>query len=107
MVGRGYVKKDEEKRRANLIRQMQALSRARVNDGVKLAYLSQEQMDLIDELDLTALTEFKRSSGGVVEVKFMDRFKMLEQLLALTEEQGADPMEAVLQVLGGGEADGA
>lgn len=91
----------EEKRRRNLIQQMQSLSKVKVNDGVKLAYLKEDQVDLIDGLDLRALTEFKRSSAGVVEVKFMDRFKVLEELLALTEERSLDPVEAMKMVIGG------
>lgn len=89
-----------EKKRKLLVKQMQNLSNARVNDAVKLAYLQEEQLDLIDDLDLTALTEFKRSSNGVVEVKFMDRLKVLEELLVLTEEKGLDPVEAMLSVIG-------
>ncbi len=84
-----------------IIKQMESLSKAKVNDAVKLAYLQEEQVDLIDGLDLTALTEFKRSNNGVVEVKFMDRLKVLEELLDLTEK--ADPVEAMLDVIGGGD----
>lgn len=91
----------EENQRERLLCEMQKLICAKVNDGVKLAYLSEEQMDLIDGLDLTALTEFKRSSNGVVEVKFNDRMKAMEQLLALTEGGEGHQVEALLSALGG------
>lgn len=93
--------KGTNKQRANIIRQMQQLANAKVNDSVKLAYLSQEEMHLIDHLDLTALTEFKRSSNGVVEVKFSDRAKALEQLLQLTQEREESPVEAMMKAMGG------
>lgn len=48
---------------------------------VKLAYLTQEQTQEIDTLDLGCLTEFKRNSSGAVEVKLTDRAAVLEKLL--------------------------
>ena len=47
-----------------LERQMLQLAQARVNDAVKLAYLDPQDRDLIDRMDLTALTEFKRAGTG-------------------------------------------
>lgn len=84
-----------------LIRQMQDLARARVNDAVKLAYLSGEELEVIDRLDLTALTEFKRTGSGAVEVKFADRLKTMEKLLALSQEDREERAEALLRSLGG------
>lgn len=95
--------KDEMKRRKKLIGQMEHLARAKVNDGVKLAYLTPEQIDVIDALDLTALTEFKRNNNGAVEMKFCDRMKAMEQLLSLTAMQSESEMEKVLTLLAGGE----
>lgn len=83
-----------------LERQMLQISQARVNDAVKLAFLSNEDRDLIDQMDLTALTEFKRGSNGVVEVKFADRMGTIEKLMELYRE---DPTEKLLRQLGGGE----
>lgn len=78
-----------KRRKTALVRQMQALAAARVNDAVKLAYLSQEEMDQIDGLDLTALVEFKRSGNGAVEVKFSDRIRAMQELVKL-EQDGAE-----------------
>lgn len=93
---------ETKNQREELLAEMQKLISARVNDGVKLAYLSEDQMDLIDQLDLTALTEFKRSSNGVVELKFNDRMKAMEQLLALTEGVEDGKLGALFTALGGG-----
>ena len=81
-----------------LERQMYQLAQARVNDAVKLAYLGEEDRDLIDRMDLTALTEFKRAGNGAVEVKFADRMKTIERLLELYQE---DPAQQLLRQMAG------
>lgn len=99
-VRRGTVgKKTEQPRRQALLEQMWGLARARINDAVKLAYLQEEPLEAIDKLDLAALTEFKRSGNGAVELKFNDRMKALERLLALTEEGGAERLETFLRAM--------
>lgn len=93
----------EEKNRDisdKLRRQMYKLAQARVNDAVKLAFLGQEDRDLIDGMDLTALTEFKRAGNGAVEVKFLDRMKAVEHMLELCQE---DPAQQLLRQLSGGD----
>ena len=51
--GDGVSKAEEKRQREQLIRQVRRLTRARVNDAVKLAYLSGEALEAIDGLDLT------------------------------------------------------
>lgn len=98
-VGSDAVEKETSKNvRNKLERQMFRLAKARVNDAVKLAFLGDEDRDLIDEMDLTALTEFKRSGNGAVEVKFADRMKTMERLLELHRE---DPAQQLLKQLAG------
>lgn len=82
-----------------MIRQLEEMVSARVNDAVKLAYLSQEEMEMIDTLDLTALREFKRSSSGVVEMKFCDRMQALEQLIQLTQGDRQEEGKQILSAL--------
>lgn len=94
MVGKATNKNVPDK----LERQMYQLAQARVNDAVKLAYLGEEDRDLIDRMDLTALTEFKRAGNGAVEVKFADRMKTIERLLELYRE---DPAQQLLRQMAG------
>ena len=61
--------------RRAVLEQMMALAAGAANDVVKLAYLTQEQTQEIDTLDLGCLTEFKRNSSGAVVLE-----KLLEQL---------------------------
>ena len=70
--------------REALLEQMGKLACAKVNDAVKLAYLPEEERDAIGRLDLSALTEFRRSGAGTVEMKFTDRMRALERLLELS-----------------------
>lgn len=96
-------KKEKGRERSKLMRQMQTLARAKVNDAVKLAYLTQEEVEMIDKLDLTALTEFKRDGNGQVAIKFNDRMKVIERMLELSKESDDVRMSAILDSLGGGE----
>ena len=85
--------------RETVLQQMMELAAGAANDAVKLAYLTGEDREQISELDLGALTEFKRSSNGTVEVKLADRAAVLGRLLEqLKEEENAAPA-AFLQAL--------
>ena len=92
--------------RETVLRQMMELAAGAANDAVKLAYLTGEDREQISELDLGALTEFKRSSNGTVEVKLADRAAVLGRLLEqLKEEENAAPaafLQALDQPDGGG-----
>ena len=92
--------------RETVLQQMMELAAGAANDPVKLAYLTGEDREQISELDLGALTEFKRSSNGTVEVKLADRAAVLGRLLEqLKEEENAAPaafLQALDQPDGGG-----
>ena len=88
--------------RETVLQQMMELAAGAANDAVKLAYLTGEDREQISELDLGALTEFKRT----VEVKLADRAAVLGRLLEqLKEEENAAPaafLQALDQPDGGG-----
>lgn len=75
--------------RARLLKQMERLAQCKVNDAVKLAFLDGAMLEELDGLDLTALTEFKRSEKGGSEVKLVDRVAVLKLLVELSAGQGA------------------
>ncbi len=62
------------------VRRMVELAFGRANDCVRLAL--QEDVD-IDTLDLSLLSEIRRNDKGTVEIKLIDRMRVLERLLAL------------------------
>ncbi len=58
-------------------------------DAAKLAFLSAGDIAALDGLDLRALTGIHTSGNGGVEVRLLDRTKLIELLLAATEERTA------------------
>ena len=83
--------------REALLEQMGRLAFARVNDAVTLAFLPEEEREVIGRLDLSALTEFRRSGAGTVEMKFTDRMRALERLLELSGPGGEERLEQFLR----------
>lgn len=87
--------------RQDVIRRLSELAFGSVNDCVRLVM---EEDPKLDALDLSLVSEIRRSDKGGVEVKLIDRLRVLEQLTRLTGESGNE-MEAFLQALRGGEAE--
>lgn len=79
--------KKVEHQRAELLRRLRKLADQPVNDGVKLAFLTPENADRVEELDLAGVTELKRTDKGV-EIKFVDQIKVLEMMRELIEQDG-------------------
>ena len=77
-----------------LLEQMRRLACAKVNDAVNLP---EEERESIGRLDLAALTEFRRSGAGTVELKFTDRMKALERLLELCGPSGEEQLEQLFR----------
>ncbi len=80
-------------------RRLAEMAFGKVNDCVKLAL--QEDVDL-DALDLSLLSEVRRSDKGMVEIKLIDRLKVLEQL-AQAVESGGTEMASFFQAMQDGE----
>lgn len=86
-----------------VIEQVEALAQSRINDAIRLAFLTSEDLAVLDKLDLSSITEFKRNKDGGVEMKFVDRLAALQWLLA---QRQARPQQDELQraiATGGGE----
>ena len=86
--------------REQILKRMWALANASAGDAVRLACGGHEGQDL-DRLDLDALTEFKRGSNGVIELKFTDRARLLERLLDAVDQGGEDQVDRFLQSMEG------
>ena len=87
--------------REQIIKRMWRLANAGSGDAVKLACFPPEEWQDTDQLELEALTEFKRGSNGVVELKFVDRGRLLERLLDAVDHSGEDQVERFLQAMEG------
>lgn len=71
----------------DVLRRVAELAFGRANDCVRLAL---EDGVCIDELDLSLLSEVKRGSNGVVEIKLTDRMKALERMWDLIAGQSVE-----------------
>lgn len=86
-------------RREDVTRRLAELAFGKPNDCVRLAL--EETADL-EKLDLSLLSEIKRSEKGMVEIKLIDRLRALEQLALVAQEEKTD-LESFLAALQGGE----
>lgn len=84
--------------REQILKRMWQLANAGAGDAVRLACFPQEEWWL-DGLDLDALTEFKRGSNGVIELKFADRARLLERLLDAVDHSGEEQVDRFLQAM--------
>ena len=62
---------------------LRRLASSSPNDAVKLLFLDAEDISAIEGLDLSLLSEVKRSPNGTVELKFVDRLAVLRELGAM------------------------
>ena len=85
--------------REQILRRMWRLANAGAGDAVRLAFVSQEDWKDLEKLELDALTEFKRGSNGVVELKFADRARLLERLLDAVDRGGEEQVDRFLQAM--------
>ena len=84
--------------REDVARRLAELAFGKANDCVRLILEGPEKLG---KLDLSLLTEFKRSEKGALEIRLVDRLKALEMLVAMAEGKGED-LEGFLKALQGG-----
>ncbi len=98
----GEKREKSGRRREELLRYLRKLAKCRNNDVMKLAFLEPENRDMLNKLDLTGVAELRRGTNGTLEVKFVDRIKVLTMLRELLEEDGGS-VEELLAALDGEE----
>ena len=86
-------------RREDVLRRLAELAFGQPNDCVRLAL---EELPDLKGLDLSLLSEIKRSDKGMVEIRLVDRVKVLERLAQAMEDEG-DGVGELLRALGSGE----
>lgn len=92
--------KEGQIQRDDVVRRLAELAFGRANDCIKLVMSSDPPMD---KLDLSLLSEVKRSEKGAVEVRLVDRLRALEQLSRMTGEEDGE-LEEFLDALRGSES---
>ena len=105
MSGKGLDKelrqriRDGTVRRQDVTRRLAELAFGQVNDCVRLVL---ETAPELEKLDLSLLCEVKRNEKGTVEIKLIDRLRVLEQLARVAGED-KEGLDLFLQALQGGE----
>ena len=85
--------------REEILRRMWKLANAGAGDAVRLACYPEEQWGALGKLNLDAVSEFKRGSNGVIEVKFADRGRLLERLLEAADHSGEEQVDRFLAAM--------
>ena len=82
-------------KRKDVIRRLSKIVFGKPNDAVKLIFLDTEnELEILDKLDLTMLSEIKRGTGGSVEVKLLSRIEAMKLLLDAAEPEEREQSEA-------------
>ncbi len=84
-------------RREDVVRRLAQLAFGRANDAVALALRGGEP----EGLELSAVSEFRVTDKGGVEVKLVDRVRALEALWELLGDSGGTGAEELYQALEG------
>ena len=94
--------------REDVLRELKRIALSRPNAGIELAYMEKPTRQMIQRLDLSAVSEFKRNSAGAVELRFIDRVKALQTLCELLggvgDETQTDEFFRALEEAGGEDA---
>lgn len=85
--------------REEILKRMWKLANAGAGDAVRLACFPQEEWGTLERMDLDALTEFKRGTNGVIELKFADRGRLLERLLDAADQSGEEQVDRFLRAM--------
>ncbi len=92
-------KSEIRKNRQRLLAELRKLAEWKNNDVVKLAFLSGEDAEQVDGLDLSGVVELKRNANGTFEAKFVDKVRVLSMLRELLEERRDGELENFLDGL--------
>ena len=85
--------------RQDVRRLLAELACGKVNDCVRLAL---EEEPNLEALDLSLISEVRRNEKGTVEVKLIDRLRVLEQLEKVTEAENGK-LESFVQAIRDGD----
>lgn len=103
--GREKTMAKREVSREDMLRELRRIALSRPNAGIELAYMEKPSRQMIQRLDLSAVSEFRRNSAGAVELRFIDRVKALQALCELlgggTDEKQTDEFFRALEEAGG------
>ena len=86
--------------REELVSRLTEVACAKPNGAVQLAFLREQDAPFIDQLDLMALAELKVGERAV-EMKFIDRVKLVELLLGAMRKESGSVAAQLLEAMNG------
>ena len=92
-------KSEEQEIRRELVAYLRKLADWKVNNAVKLLVLEADDINRVSKLDLTGVSEVKRGANGSLEVKCVDKVRVLTMLRELMEERRDEKLEDFLDGL--------
>lgn len=85
---------NDEKLREALLEKAAELAFGTNADLARLAFLGEENPEIIEKLDLSRMSELEKVSNGTVKLKTLDRVKLIELLLDATAAAAAPAEDA-------------
>ena len=87
--------------RKKIIKILTGIVFGKPNDILKLVYMEPEDVPrILDGLDLTMLSEIKKSANGAVEIKLVDKLEAIKILAGLISlDDGADEKTEFIKAL--------
>lgn len=87
--------------REEILGQMWKLANTPASDAVRMACFPEEEWGELKHMKLDSVTEFKRGANGVIELKFVDRGRLLERLLDACDRSGEEQVDRFLRAMEG------
>ena len=84
--------------REEMLSRLTEVACAKPNGAVQLAFLKEQDAPFIDRLDLMALAELKIAERSV-EMKFIDRVKLVELLLGASRRENGSVAAQLLEAM--------
>lgn len=93
---------NDKKLRQKALKKIYEMAFSQSRDAFKLLYLSEEDMSALEGLDLRQVVSLHKAANGGVEIKLVDKAKLIQLLLEATGEDEAGEREAESEDAGAG-----
>lgn len=80
---------NDKKLRQKALKKLYEMAFGQSRDAFRLMYLSEEDFSALEGLDLRQVASLHRAANGGVEIKLVDKARLIAMLLDATAEDGA------------------
>ncbi len=85
---------NDKKLRQKALKKIYEMAFSQNTDAFKLLYLSEEDMSALEGLDLGQVVSLHKAANGGVEIKLVDKAKLIAMLLEATAEDEGEARES-------------